>query len=61
MLHFGEHAIQQMGLIVETSSQCFEWRRLRLDEMDMKEGYGLTMPKVEAFYKQCQLMVRAYI
>ncbi|KAM7265201.1 hypothetical protein ACFE04_002884 [Oxalis oulophora] len=34
--------------------QCFEWERIDDKEIDMTEGYGLTMPKVEPLEALCK-------
>ncbi|XP_058750923.1 cytochrome P450 81Q32-like [Vicia villosa] len=41
--------------------QCFEWERIGNEEIDMTEGTGLTMPKVEPLVALCrprQVMVK---
>nr|XP_019702147.1 cytochrome P450 81E8 [Elaeis guineensis] len=53
-------AMRIMGLALGSLIQCFEWKRIGEDEVDMTEGLGLTMPKVEpleALYKPFENMI----
>ncbi|XVE70158.1 hypothetical protein DITRI_Ditri10aG0049600 [Diplodiscus trichospermus] len=36
-----------VGLVIGALIQSFEWKRLGQEEIDMREGTGLTMPKAE--------------
>ncbi|XP_020585548.1 cytochrome P450 81E8-like [Phalaenopsis equestris] len=47
-------AMKEMGLVLGTLIQCFEWRRIGLKDMDMKEGSGLIMSKANPLEAMCR-------
>ncbi|CAK8576954.1 unnamed protein product [Lathyrus sativus] len=50
-----------MANAIASLIQCFEWKRIGNEEIDMAEGIGLTMPKVEPLVALCrprQVMVK---
>ncbi|XP_072951987.1 cytochrome P450 81Q32-like [Typha angustifolia] len=54
-------AIREVKIVLGTLLQCFEWRRVRDEAVDLGEGSGLSLPKVvplEAMYKPRETMVR---
>ncbi|CAL9775009.1 unnamed protein product [Musa acuminata subsp. burmannicoides] len=53
-------AMKAVGLVLASLVQCFEWKRLGEEEVDLNEGEGLSMPKaipLEVFCKPRQAMM----
>ncbi|XP_020590040.1 cytochrome P450 81D11-like [Phalaenopsis equestris] len=53
-------ALKEIGLVLGTLIQCFEWKRIGLEKVDMTQGSGLSMPRanrLEAFCKPHQYMI----
>jgi len=51
-----------IGHAIASLIQCFEWERIPDEEIDMNEGIGLTVPKVEPLVALCkprQVMIEA--
>ncbi|XP_020580019.1 cytochrome P450 81E8-like [Phalaenopsis equestris] len=47
-------AMKEMGLVLGTLIQCFEWKRVTPQEIDLREGAGLTMPKANPLEALCR-------
>ncbi|KAL5722768.1 hypothetical protein ACHQM5_006244 [Ranunculus cassubicifolius] len=47
-------ATRMIGMALATMIQCFEWKRLGEEMVDMREGYGLTLPKANPLVAMCK-------
>lgn len=43
-----------VGLSLGSLIQCFEWKRISDEEIDMSEGKGLSMPKIVPLVAMCK-------
>ncbi|XP_073145874.1 cytochrome P450 81Q32-like [Henckelia pumila] len=47
-------ALRMLGLGLGSVIQCFEWKRIGENEVDMSEGPGLTLPKAQPLVAYCK-------
>ncbi|KZV57289.1 isoflavone 2'-hydroxylase-like [Dorcoceras hygrometricum] len=47
-------AFRMLGLALGSVIQCFEWKRIGEDQVDMTEGPGLTLPKAQPLVAYCK-------
>ncbi|KAJ1414505.1 Cytochrome P450 [Sesbania bispinosa] len=48
-------AQRTVGLTLGSLIQCFEWKRIGIEEIDMTEGFGTLVPKTTPLEAQCKV------
>ncbi|KAH0468814.1 hypothetical protein IEQ34_002046 [Dendrobium chrysotoxum] len=47
-------ALKEIGIVLGILIQCFQWKRIGIEEVDMTEGSGLTMPRAKHLEALCR-------